>query len=47
MTSLVKYGFVGKGSKEAEFTSKDGKTSGVKPYTTYFITDAGRDLPEA
>ena len=46
MNSLVKYGFVGKGSKEAPFTSKDGK-SGVKPYTTYFITDAGRDLPEA
>ena len=47
MTSLVKYGFVAKGSKEAPFTSKDGKSSGVKPYTTYFITDAGRDLPEA
>lgn len=46
MNTLVKYGFVAKGSKDAPFTSKDGK-SGTKPYTTYFITDLGRELPEA
>lgn len=46
MNTLVKYGFVGKGTKEGEFVSKDGK-KGTKPYTTYFITDAGRELPEA
>lgn len=45
MNTLVKYGFVAKGSKDAPFTSKDGK-SGTKPYTTYYITDAGRELGE-
>lgn len=41
MNSLVKNGFVAKGSREAEFVSKDGK-KGTKPYTTYYLTDAGR-----
>lgn len=41
MNSLVKNGLVGKGQREHEFTSKDGK-KGSKPYTTYYVTDAGR-----
>ena len=41
MNSLVKYGLVGKGSREAEFVSKDGK-KGTKPYTTYHLTEEGR-----
>lgn len=41
MNSLVKNGLVAKGQREHEFTSKDGK-KGVKPYTTYYVTDAGR-----
>lgn len=41
MNSLVKKGLVTKGSRDAEFVAKDG-TKGVKPYTTYFLTDAGR-----
>lgn len=40
LNSLVKRELVGKGSREKEFSNKAG--SGVKPYTTYFITDAGR-----
>lgn len=43
MNSLVKKGLVAKGSKEAAFQSKDG-TKGTKAYTTYFLTDAGRDF---
>ena len=41
MNSLVKNGLVAKGSKEAEFVSKDGK-KGTKPYTTYYLTEEGR-----
>ena len=41
MNSLVKNGLVTKGSREAEFVSKAG-TKGTKPYTTYYLTDAGR-----
>lgn len=40
LNSLVKRELVGKGQREKEFSNKAG--SGVKPYTTYFITDAGR-----
>ena len=40
LNSLVKREFVGKGQREKEFSNKAG--SGVKPYTTYHITDAGR-----
>ena len=40
LNSLVKREFVGKGSKEKAFSNKAG--TGVKPYTTYHITDAGR-----
>lgn len=40
LNSLVKRDLVAKGSREKEFSNKAG--SGVKPYTTYFITDAGR-----
>lgn len=40
LNSLVKRGLVGKGQREKEFNNKAG--SGVKPYTTYFITDEGR-----
>lgn len=43
MNSLVKSGLVAKGSREAEFTSKDGR-HGVKPYTTYYLTDEGRSF---
>lgn len=43
MNSLVKNGLVGKGSREAEFTAKDG-TKGTKPYVTYCLTDAGREF---
>lgn len=41
MNSLVKSGFVAKGSRDKDFVSKDG-TKGTKPYTTYYITDEGR-----
>lgn len=41
MNSLVKNGLVAKGSREAEFVSKDGK-KGTKPYTTYHLTEEGR-----
>lgn len=40
LNSLVKRELVAKGSREKEFTNKAG--SGVKPYTTYYLTDAGR-----
>lgn len=40
MNSLVKYELVAKGSKDKEYTGKNG--SGVKPYTTYCLTEAGR-----
>lgn len=40
LNSLVKRELVGKGKRDKEFSNKAG--SGVKPYTTYFITDAGR-----
>lgn len=40
LNSLVKRELVAKGQRDKEFTNKAG--SGVKPYTTYFITDAGR-----
>ena len=40
LNSLVKRELVGKGQREKEFSNKAG--SGVKPYTTYHITDAGR-----
>ena len=40
LNSLVKRDLVAKGSREKAFTNKAG--SGVKPYTTYFITDEGR-----
>lgn len=41
MNSLVKNALVAKGSKPAEFVAKDG-TKGTKPYTTYYLTEAGR-----
>ena len=41
LNSLVKRELVAKGSREKEFSNKAG--SGVKPYTTYYITDAGRN----
>lgn len=41
MNSLVKNGLVAKGSREGSFVSKDGK-KGTKPYTTYYLTEAGR-----
>jgi predicted ArsR family transcriptional regulator len=41
MNSLVKNELVAKGSREAAYTDKAGKT-GTKPYTTYHLTDAGR-----
>lgn len=40
--SLVKRGFVQKGSVEREFTNKKGETA-IKPYVTYSLTDLGRD----
>lgn len=40
LNSLVKRELVSKGSRDKEFSNKAG--SGVKPYTTYFINDAGR-----
>ena len=40
LNSLVKRELVAKGQREKEFSNKAG--SGVKPYTTYYITDAGR-----
>ena len=40
LNSLVKRELVGKGQREKEFSNKSG--TGVKPYTTYHITDAGR-----
>ena len=43
MNSLVKNGLVAKGSREAEFVSKSGE-KGTKPYTTYYLTDAGRSF---
>ena len=46
MNVLVKIGLVGKGSKEGEYVSKSG-ARGVKPYTTYHLTDAGREFPQA
>ena len=46
MNVLVKVGLVAKGSKEGEFVAKNG-TKGVKPYTTYNLTEAGREFPEA
>lgn len=42
LNSLVKRELVAKGSREKEFSNKSG--TGVKPYTTYYITDAGRAL---
>ena len=32
--------------EEGEFVAKNG-TKGVKPYTTYHLTEAGREFPEA
>ena len=46
MNVLVSNGFVAKGSKECDFVSKNG-TKGVKPYATYYLTEAGREFPEA
>lgn len=40
LNSLVKRELVGKGQREKAFSNKAG--AGVKPYTTYYITDAGR-----
>jgi hypothetical protein len=40
LNSLVKRGLVGKGQRDKAFENKAG--AGVKPYTTYFITDEGR-----
>lgn len=42
LNALVKAGLVAKGSREAAFEAKDG-TKGVKPYTTYYLTEAGRE----
>lgn len=42
LNGLVKRELVAKGQREKEFENKAGK--GVKPYTTYFITDKGREL---
>lgn len=42
LNSLVKRELVAKGSREKEFSNKSG--TGVKPYTTYHITDAGRSF---
>lgn len=41
LNSLVKRGYVAKGQRDKEFSNKAG--SGVKPYTTYYITDEGRN----
>lgn len=41
MNALVKAGMVQKATKDAAFESKDGK-KGVKPYTVYSLTEAGR-----
>lgn len=46
MNVLVKIGLVAKGSQEGEFVSKSG-AKGVKAYTTYHLTEAGREFPEA
>ncbi len=43
MNSLVKNALVAKGSRVADFVAKDG-TKGQKPYTTYYLTEAGRSF---
>ena len=40
LESLAKRELIGKGKRDKEFNNKAG--AGVKPYTTYYITDAGR-----
>lgn len=41
MNSLVRRGYVEKGSQVRPFTNKKGETAD-KPYVTYMLTDAGR-----